>query len=173
MSDALPIVIVVLVIPGPFRKKTQLVAGMYLNRSLVVTGEVPALVSTRRFTSPAEWRGDVTNNFVEDTTWIEVPRALPKSTAATCVKRAPVTVTRVPPCVVPECGDIDQTAGSVDADALDRTPSTDHPNIASATTGTKRRSTEERLIKQPQCLAHEWSERFARCRYGAAAAFKA
>jgi hypothetical protein len=54
--------------------------------------------------SPAVWAGAVTSSFVAEVTDSAVPVFPAKVTLVTWLKLAPVTVTRVPPPVVPEEG---------------------------------------------------------------------
>lgn len=66
-----------------------------------------------------------------------------------------MTVTLVPPWVVPDDGDTEETWGIVVADALGRMPSAVQPLTIKAIAAATRRSNEDRSIKQPQCSTPE------------------
>src|SRR3954452_7122358 len=73
--------------------------------------EVPADVTTRTSTVPAECLGAVTSTLVLETTLTEVPFVAANFTADTCPKPLPAIVSRVPPAVPPADGDTLITLG--------------------------------------------------------------
>jgi hypothetical protein len=85
--------------------------------NLKSTGELPGLrpvvVMTRTLTSPSSGKaGVVTDSTVSEETTRSVPGTPSKSTSTAPENRAPVTVTRVPPSLVPAAGSRPLTAGS-------------------------------------------------------------
>jgi hypothetical protein len=74
---------------------------------------VPTGVTTVTSTVLADSAGDFTVMEVADTTVRLVPAVLPKSTTVAPVKLLPVSVTDVPPLIVPTAGDTALTVGAV------------------------------------------------------------
>jgi hypothetical protein len=73
---------------------------------------VPTGVTTVTLTVPADPAGDVTVMDVADTTVRLAPGVLPKLAAVAPVKLVPVSVTAVPPAVVPNTGETAVTVGT-------------------------------------------------------------
>ena len=69
-------------------------------------------------TTPERAAGEVTIKEVSDTTERLVPRLEPKETELAAVNPLPVTVTVVPPAVLPEDGDTAVTVGAAGAGAV-------------------------------------------------------
>jgi hypothetical protein len=67
---------------------------------------------TARSTLPAGWAGATTVSRVGDSTTTAVPGAPPQLTVTPSVKFVPVTVTKVPPAMLPDAGDRAETVGA-------------------------------------------------------------
>jgi hypothetical protein len=79
----------------------------------------------------------VTVSFVEDTTVSREPFVVPNLAAVAPVKLVPLTVTAVPPAVLPEAGDTEVIVGRVAASAVAGTASAARmtAKVAAAATG--------------------------------------
>jgi hypothetical protein len=75
-----------------------------------VAADVPYAVVTRTVTRPSAWAGDVTRRVVLDRT-VKGARVVPNVTAVAPPRRAPVTVTTVPPRTGPADTDSEATEG--------------------------------------------------------------
>jgi len=87
------------------------VGAVYVNRSADEVALVPSGVVTVMSTVPAEWAGDTTVIWVSLSTCTEVPPVESNVTAVAPVKSEPVTVTVVPPAVLPVDGETPVTLG--------------------------------------------------------------
>jgi hypothetical protein len=85
--------------------------ALYVNRSADPVEDVPLGVVTVMSTVPAVPAGATAVNAVSDSTVKLVAAVVPKLTADAPVKPLPVTVTVVPPAVLPEAGVTAVTAG--------------------------------------------------------------
>ncbi len=87
------------------------VATVYVYPSTSVPLCVSALVTTTS-TAPAAWAGVVQVICDDESTLTPVAGLPPNVTVAPARKLVPVMVTEVPPAVVPEAGETDETVGA-------------------------------------------------------------